>query len=238
MFADRTRQGTVLLLLGVVVLLQQAHVAARATCKLHLEGFGSSRGIKSAQLSCSGGTVTASAHPVLLANFTRSFSGVQWSGYGNCGNFTSDCLLTICGDTSASFTAALVRNVNVSQTADMLVCLAGSSNLVFEAAQFQGNAGRPITVLSPDVKLHLKGSNFTDNKLLWKSLAGGAVWLGGGTAVVESSIFIGNAVLTDGGAIGVGANVSSFNMSSTVFTGNNGESACSAAQFSLARHPL
>jgi hypothetical protein len=73
-----------LLFWGVVVLLQ-SQVAARATCKLHLEGFASAQGIKYAELSCSDGTITASAHPVLLANFTRSFSGVQWSDVGECG---------------------------------------------------------------------------------------------------------------------------------------------------------
>jgi hypothetical protein len=43
MFAGRSRLGRVLLLLGVVVplLLEQVQVQARATCKLHLEGFGS-----------------------------------------------------------------------------------------------------------------------------------------------------------------------------------------------------
>lgn len=160
--ADHSMLRELLLLWGVVVLMQQ-QVAARATCKLHLEGFGSAQGIKSAELICSGGSITASAHPVLLA--TRTFSGVQWSDDGDCGKQSKNCLLTLCGGTSVLFPSAVVRNVNISKTAAMLLCLAGSSDVVFEAAQFEGNAVRPLTVLSPGVMLHVKVSNFTDNKL-------------------------------------------------------------------------
>lgn len=223
MFPDRSRRGSALLLLGVVVLLQQqTHVAARATCKLHMEGFGSAQGIKSAQLSCSGGTITASAHPVLLANFTRTFSGVRWSNDSDCGIFTTECLLTVCGDTSATFPSAVVRNVNVSQNIGRLLCLGGSSNSTFEAALFEGNACRPISVRSDSVSLHIRGSNFTNNKLLWPDMAGGALLVAGGEAEVESSAFSGNVVLDSGGAVAVGKSAS-LQVSSTLFTGNKGK---------------
>jgi predicted outer membrane repeat protein len=101
--------------------------------------------------------------------------------------------------------------------------LAGNSDVLFEGAQFQENTGRPIMTLSRGVKLHVKNSNFTDNKLPWKDLSGGALWLEEGAAVVESSVFSGNVVLMNGGAIAVGGNLSSLDLSSSVFKGNNGE---------------
>jgi hypothetical protein len=223
MFAGRSQLRQVLLLLGVVVLLlQQVQVQARATCKLHLEGYGSAQGIKSAQLTCSGGTITAHAHPVLLGNLTRTFSGVQWSDAWDCVQNNTKCLLILCGDTSAAFPAAVIRNLNVSQTSVAFLCLTGNSDVLFEGAQFQENTGRPISTFSSSVKLHVKGSNFTGKKLPWNQ-AGGALWLGGGTAVVESSVFSGNAVKMDGGAIYVDGNMSSIDLSSSVFKDNNGE---------------
>jgi predicted outer membrane repeat protein len=209
-----------LLLLGVVLLLQQQQtlVAARATCKLRLEGFISTQGIKSAELSCSGGSITAFAH-LELRNFTRSFSGVSWSDE-DCGDFTRDCLLTLCGDTSATFLSAVVRNVDVSTS--MLLCLDGNSNVTFEAAHFAGNAGRPITVRSPNVKLQIMGSNFTNNTVLLTDLAGGALRLNGGAAIVQSSVFRGNVVQTSGGAVAV-TKSATIQLSSSLFEGNTGE---------------
>ena len=170
---------------------------------LHLQGFGSAQGIKSAQLSCSGGTITAHAHPVLLGNLTRAFSGVQWSDAWDCVQNNTKCLLILCGDTSAAFPAAVIRNLNVSTTTDAFLCVTGlnpgNSDVLFEGAQFQENAGRPITTTSGSVKLHVKASNFTGNKLP-KNGAGGALWLGGGAVVVESSVFNTNVVMLNGGA--------------------------------------
>jgi hypothetical protein len=79
------------------------------------------------------------------------------------------------------------------------------SNVAFEAAHFQKNRGRLITTLSPDVQLHIKGSNFTDNKLHSflsdKDLEGCVLLISNGTAVVESRHFSGNSVMSNRGAI-------------------------------------
>lgn len=215
-----------MLLIWGVGLPLQTEVAARATCKLHLEGYGSAQGLKSAQLSCSGGNITASAHPVLLANFTQMFSGVQWPDDGDCGEHRMSCLLTLCGETSVLFPAAVVRNVNTSKTVAILLCLAGDSDVVFESADFQQIAVRPITVFSPGVKLHVKGSNFTNNTLRVSpsgmGLAAGALFIANGTALVESSNFRGNVVLSYGGAVAL-ANSATIQMVSSVLEGNTGE---------------
>jgi hypothetical protein len=190
-----------------------------------MEGFGSSQGVKSAQLSCSGGTITASAHPAILANFTGSFSGVQWSNDGDCGKQRQECLLTLCGNTPVLFPSAVVRNVNTSDTAGMLLCFVGNNNLSFEAAQFEGNAIRPITVLSPNVSLHVKNTTFKANQLPERvfspSLSGGALLIDGGTARVESSNLSGNSVDSSGGAITV-MNSARLHLVATVLSGNKG----------------
>jgi hypothetical protein len=160
---------------------------------------------------------------VLLRNLTRTFSGVQWSDAWDCVTNHTNCLLILCGDTSATFSAPVIRNLNVSKTTGVFLCLTGNSDVLFEGSQFQENAGRPITTLSRSVKLHVKGSNFTGNNVPWKNLAGGALWLGGGTAVVESSVFSSNVVMMDGGAISEANNSSSIDLSSSVFKGNSGE---------------
>jgi hypothetical protein len=73
----------------------------------------------------------------------------------------------------------------------MLVCLSSNSDVLFEASQLQGNAIRPITTLSPSVRLHVRNSTFTDNHLLrgpdGEELDGGALLISNGTALVESS---------------------------------------------------
>jgi predicted outer membrane repeat protein len=102
--------------------------------------------------------------------------------------------------------------------------VAGNSSLAFEAAQFHGNGGRPITTRSPGVTLSVRGSNFTNNTLAFNQLAGSALFSAGGTTVVESCTFINNSVNTSGGAIGM-AN-STLRLSWSVFKGNKGEWRC------------
>jgi parallel beta-helix repeat protein len=130
-------------------------------------------------------------------------------------------------NTSALFTSTVVRNINTSRTAAMVLCLAGSSGIVFEAAHFEGNAVRPITVLSPIVKLHVKGSNFTNNKLRKspsrKNVDGGVLLIGGGTVFVESSTFSNNTVVSNGAAIAMEGSAS-LQLAKSTFTGNKGES--------------
>jgi hypothetical protein len=43
--------------LAALVLVQQERVEAVTSCKLKFEGFGNAKGLRSAQLSCSGGSI-------------------------------------------------------------------------------------------------------------------------------------------------------------------------------------
>jgi hypothetical protein len=217
--------------LGALVLLHQERAEALTSCKLHLEGFGTKFGLKSAQLSCSGGTIQASAHPSMLGPFTRSFSGVEWSDAGDCGKFKNECVLTVCGVTSVHFPSAVVRLVNASTNgtsgaAHTALCLGGNISVVFEGAQFQRNQVRPLhTAFSQGARLHIKNTTFTKNSLAvlgpYYRLWGGALLVAGGSAAVESSSFVGNTA-EYGGAIGV-SNSASLKLVASVAKGNNGE---------------
>lgn len=181
----------------------QLPAAAKVVCRLHMEGFGDKTGLAAAELVCSGGLIRAAAHP-MLAPFTRSFTGVQWAGStGGCGVVKKSCLLTICGNSVATFDRATVSHVNVSNAAQSILCLAGHSSLVLRQARFHGNTGNCIKVFQPwanaTVTLGLSSCVFTNNSATVD--AGGALALAGGTAWVESSTFLGNSALQQGGAI-------------------------------------
>ena len=146
---SRSSNGRALLFWwGVLVTLHlQAAATAKVTCDLHFQGHGARTGLKSAVLSCSGGTITAVAHPELLASFSTAFVGVSWASKGACAALKDQCVLTLCQGSAASFPKATVLNVNAPNTKD-LICLGDSSSADFDNARFQGNTGRPLTVLS------------------------------------------------------------------------------------------
>lgn len=186
--------------LGPAVLLLQLGIASAAvSCNLKFEGYGNKQGFKSAHLSCTGGSITAAAHPV-LAHFSRSFSGVTWSDSGGCGRGKQFCLLTICGASRATFPGAVITTVNVSSSVAALLCVRDSSSLVFDSAKFHGNTGLLLAGDPTAVHLHIKESQFTNNTNIVKDLEG-ALMLNGGTGLVQSSTFAGNRGFFIGGAI-------------------------------------
>jgi hypothetical protein len=209
--------------LGPVVLLLQLGLASAAvTCSLKFEGYGSKQGLKSAYLACIGGSITAAAHPILLAPVSRSFSGVTWSDSGLCGVGKKVCLLTICGSSSAIFHGAVITNVNVSSSVNNLLCVADSSSLVFDSARFHGNTGIAITGDLTSVRLHIKNSRFTNNTNAVKDLEGAALQLNNGTGLVQSCTFAGNRVVFRGGVIGL-HNQAQITVVSSILQDNEGE---------------
>jgi hypothetical protein len=203
--------------LGPVVLLLQLGIASAAvSCSLRFEGYGNKQGLKSAHLSCTGGSITAAAHPVLLAPFSRGFSGVTWSSSGGCGTSKNHCLLTICGSSKAAFFGAVIANVDVSSSIGALLCVRDSSNLVFDSARFHGNSGLQLLGDTTAVHLHIKNSRFTNNSNLLKGLDGAALLLKNGTGLVQSCTFAGNRGLSTGGAIALGNNARMTVMSSVL----------------------
>lgn len=206
----------------VVLLLQLGLSSAAVSCSLKFEGYSHKQGVKSAHLSCTGGSITAAAHPVLLAPFSRSFSGVTWSNSGGCGESKEFCLLTICGSSKATFVSADVANVNISSTTGLLLCVRDSSSLVFDNARFHGNSGRPLAGDTTAVQLHIKNSRFTNNTMYGAAMEGAALHLNGGTGLVQSSTFAGNRGFFRGGAIGL-RNNARLTVTSSVLHNNQGE---------------
>jgi hypothetical protein len=201
-----TRTGrTCLLLLGLLLFqLQQELVLARTVCKLEIEGYGAKQGIKHAELACTGGSITASVHPKLCGVFSCPLSGVAWSGRGSCGALRTKCALTICGDTTAAFLNAAIIGVNVSSTVSNLLCVADSSNLLFQGARFVSNTARVINAVNETVRLQFVSSLFINNTTPSEQNYGGALSAEAGRVRVQSSRFQGNRALPrpDGDADG------------------------------------
>lgn len=218
------QQSLRLQLLLLLLLVQQGAVLiATVTCRLHMEGYGHTTGLKSAQLDCTGGMITAAAHP-MLAPFKSSCSGVQWINSGACGVGRKDCLLTVCGKTEAVFEAATAVHVNVSTAAQSLVCVVGRSNVTFHRARFHANTARCISLPQQSSNatawLNLSKCAFTNNSapVDW----GGVLYLAGGVTMVEASRFSGNYVRERGGAIGV-TNTAQLTLIASLLHNNTGK---------------
>lgn len=81
-----------------------ATAASKTVCSLSMQGNGNQTGLKSVQLSCTGGTVTATAHAVLLSFWGADLpkQGVNWTQDSECMP-NEGCLLAICGGSDAIF---------------------------------------------------------------------------------------------------------------------------------------
>jgi hypothetical protein len=203
-----------------LLLLQLGLASAAVSCSLKLEGYGNLQGLKSAHFSCTGGSITAAAQPILLGRFSPRFSGVTWSKSGGCGRAERVCLLTICNSRNATFPGAVIINVNVSSVIGALLCVVDSSTLVFDNARFHGNTGSILVGDHTNVHLHIKNSRFTNNTTV-QDVEGAAFLLNNGTGLVQSSTFAGNRALTRGGAIGL-RNSARLTVVSSVFQDNTG----------------
>jgi hypothetical protein len=88
--------------------------AGQAVCTLNIVGNDKKPGIKTAELSCKGGTITAAAHKILLDFWgaDKPTQGVKWveNVVGACVVGTN-ILLTICGVSNAVFIKPTVTQV-------------------------------------------------------------------------------------------------------------------------------
>jgi hypothetical protein len=198
------------LLLQLVASSAQATTTGRAVCNLSLEGYGNRRGLKSAQLSCTGGNITAAADPLLLQSLgTRSNpSGVVWSRKpGACedGDENLKCLFSICGG-DAMFVNPRVTNVTASPaTGGTAICILGGSVTLHNGTFVHGSGMRPVRIGAPGRTPlgYISNCYFADNKLTSTQVqqCGGALHvLNRAQASIWSSRLAGNAADT-GGAI-------------------------------------
>jgi predicted outer membrane repeat protein len=117
--------------------------AGAAECSLRLAGFGDRPGIKSASLSCTGGTITVAAHKELQNYWgqNKALPGVAWNDGDDCVT-NKGCLLTICGKSNAVFEAATVTSLKADsgEAAWRLpVCVTKGSTVTFRRSSFTMN---------------------------------------------------------------------------------------------------
>ena len=171
-----------------------------ALCKLRLEGFGTKPGIKSAHLSCTGGSITAAAQPDLLKALGQT-KGVVWDN--ECADVQAHgCMLVLCGGT-ATFNRPTITDMNGAGTgSETAVCVIGNSKLTLVDGNFaRGSQMRPLVFNGDEVVVRFVNSSFTGNSILAGNLDGAAlklVW--GAKASIHSCNFIGNKA-DNGGAI-------------------------------------
>jgi predicted outer membrane repeat protein len=127
-----------------------------AICSLSIVGFGDSdegEGIKSASVSCRGGTITAAAHQVLRDFWgpkIKAMRGVTWSDVQKLER--DDCLLTVCGQSDTVFNGAVINGLKGGAGEPawrIALCIAERSSITFNNCSFTSNKeATPLVVLN------------------------------------------------------------------------------------------
>ena len=132
-----------LLFVSALVLLFCTVQSSDLNCQLSIIGDrGSPSGIQSATLKCEGGELHASGH-ALLAPFKKSLQGVSIAAGQS--DASSDCLLSFHGNVNATFRESSITGVPFSSPRSLL-CIDGSSSIVFEGLQLNNNVPVGIRV--------------------------------------------------------------------------------------------
>lgn len=213
-----------------MTLPQRAAGAPQSTCELALEGIRTGSGLKVARVVCAGDGITAAAHPSLLNSPQAVFKGVTWSAEGDCANLKSRCLLSICVSSSLVFNKPTIMHVNASAL-QAVVCVGGSSSVVIMAGQFNANNGTPLAVVGKGAKIVVKQSVFSNNVLHAddnEKVPGqaAAMFMEGGSGLVESCNFTGNSAVKGAGAIGL-IGTASLHVRHSALKNNTGATVCS-----------
>lgn len=181
--------------------------AATTTCQLEVEGYGSAGrpDIKTAKLSCSDGTITAAAAPMLRkALGPKGTQGVSWSTSPACMEYVNDvkCIFVVCSDTPVTFVKPVLKDIQLP--ADQLIfglCMVGGSEAVIRGGLFTGLSMRSVVVDGEGTSLLIADSTFEGGEGVGpKSPPAGGVGALGGRTVITSSRFAGN-IAANGAAI-------------------------------------
>lgn len=108
------------------------------TCRLNLEGFGSRPGLKAANISCAGGSITATVHDDFIKAAGKRIRNVQLIK-GACGP-TKGCLLTVCGKSNPVFVNASITALTATPGWWIAVCVQGQSRVAFHRGNFSFNS--------------------------------------------------------------------------------------------------
>lgn len=156
--------------------------AGAAACILNITGLGNRPGIQSAQLSCTGGTITAAAHKALrdFWGAEKILPGVVWGGEGCIGY--QGCLLTLCDASNAVFKSATVTALQGAGKPEpewqLAVCIRGQSTVTFQDSSFTLNKdATPLAVFDNGTTLLLETCTIQGNA--FTTDLGGDGWSGG-----------------------------------------------------------
>lgn len=191
------------LLLQVAAFAAPVPTTTPAMCKLHLEGYGNRTGIKSAQLSCTGGNITAAADAVLLkALGSQTPQGVTWSSQKTkCDNGRGICLFSIC-DGAATFVKPMITDVKITgPKGGVSMCIYGGNVTLVDGTFLNSTGMCPVSISGNATAVRIARCNFSANSIDMYKGHGGALYVTDGAhAIISSSTFVGNAAYA-GGAI-------------------------------------
>jgi hypothetical protein len=187
--------------------------AGQAVCTLNIVGNGKKPGIKTAELSCKGGTITAAAHNLLLDFWgaDKPTQGVVWvdNADGDC-TVGDNILLTICGASNAVFIKPKVTQVWGDGRLSILVCVAGSqgaATVTVREGTFTGSSVTSLGLYTYGNKLHLDNCVISNNGNLpidETTETAGAIVAAGGELLLQSSTISGNVAMgKESGAVSV-----------------------------------
>lgn len=163
-----------------------------ATCSLSLIGKPGRPGLSTASLSCTGGSITMAASPVLRASL-KDTPGVVWVDADACGPLAGLCLLTMCGNSRAHFPQVTVANVSLGKT--NFLCFVGTSTALLMSATFTHNAGHVLLATDGNVNLFLFNSTFSGNN-------GISVFIAGNSTMAVTRCMFNDNIATQEGASG------------------------------------
>jgi len=172
---------------------------AATVCTLRLEGYGTRPGLRTAQLKCTGGSITAAAHPQLLkalgpGKIQGVTQGVVWSSSRECTSDVEDrkCLLSICDKSRAVFVRPVVTHVKPSgEDLYRSLCVSDGSNVAISNGVFTDSGIRPIHVDGKTTSVVIKNSSFVRN-IVADDAYGGALLVWEGHVTIRSSSFLHN----------------------------------------------
>lgn len=185
-------------------------------------------GLKAAQLSCTGGTVTAQAHKVLQQLWGSKLpkKGVVWTDDKECRPADTGCLITKCGQSDALFVNTQVTAVKTAPGApreqgDTALCISQGSKVTLRNCAFTSSSITPLAAYDSDTSVLLDGCSVSNNKMDPPRLPSG-VYLEDGSILVRSSKFLQNKAYDLLGSTITAKGDGRIAIVDSTFTGNQG----------------
>jgi predicted outer membrane repeat protein len=141
-------------------------------------------GVATAQLSCSGGTIVASAAKELQDKMASTSEGVTWDPR-ECGG--SECLVTLCGSSQVHFVDSIVSNISSKLPA---LCFGGSAHAVLSKFKMTNNKGPYGLLLSEQAIVILTDESLVKGNAYLHAVyatADAALEITGGTSFADNT---------------------------------------------------